>query len=89
MHRTPSGVGGDDVGVAGVLLPCNQVACRDNRTVGEGTEALLEEGVEPPQVLQKSDGKVRDQAVSPGSGGGYGFTPSKSIRPAPYKQQVH
>ncbi len=63
MHRTPSGVGGDDVGVAGVLLPCNQIACRDNRTVGEGTEALLEEGMEPPQVLQKSEGKVRNQAV--------------------------
>ncbi len=52
VYRTPPRVGGDDVGVAGVLLPCNQVAGRDNRAVGEGTEALFEEGMEPPQILQ-------------------------------------
>ncbi len=52
VYRPPPRVGGDDVGVAGVPLPCNQVAGRDNGAVGEGTEALLEEGVEPPQILQ-------------------------------------
>ncbi len=52
MYRPPPRVGGDDVGVAGVSLPCNQVAGQDNRAVGEGTEALFEEGVEPPQILQ-------------------------------------
>ncbi len=52
VYCTPPRVGGDDVGVAGVLLPCNQVAGRDDRAVGEGTEALFEEGMEPPQVLQ-------------------------------------
>ncbi len=52
VYCPPPRVGGDDVGVAGVLLPCNQVAGRDNRAVGERTEALFEEGVEPPQILQ-------------------------------------
>ncbi len=35
VHRPPARVGGDDVGVAGVPLPCNQVAGQNNRAVGE------------------------------------------------------
>ncbi len=52
VYRPPPRVGGDDVGVAGVPLPCNQVAGRDDRAVGEGTEALFEERMEPLQILQ-------------------------------------
>ena len=52
VYRTPTRVSSDDVGVAGVLLPGNQVAGWDDSAVGEGTEALFEEGVEPPQILQ-------------------------------------
>ncbi len=40
MHRPPARIGGDDVAVAGVHLPCNQVAGWNNRAVGERTEAL-------------------------------------------------
>ncbi len=51
MHRPPARVGSDDGAVAGILLPCYQIASWNNRAVGERTEALFEEGVKPSEII--------------------------------------
>jgi hypothetical protein len=63
VHRSPARVGGNDVAVAGVNLPCNQIAGWNNRAVGERTEALFEERVEPSEIIQKPVVKVWNPAV--------------------------
>jgi hypothetical protein len=63
VHRPPARVGGNDVAVAGVHLPCNQIAGWNNRAVGERTEAMFEKGVKPSEIVQKPVVKVRNPEV--------------------------